>query len=314
MSNRYGITLDSEWIEWAANEKVSETVAAALLLICQSRPVHEVVAKLATDEFERVVDIVRRSPDHFPSGTLAALKSRSPIAAPPSDGVSADQAFRQSTKPQSDKKCGSIGNRFGIALDQSWLRWAAAESVSETVIAAVLLLRERSVEEIAGKLTPAELADVTRLVSRCPSCYPPGAYDALKARRNVAAEQPATTAGAGANRPRRRHMPASAELKRRRLAERTNRVHASGANAQNVGTGTGTLADILRRRMVVEDLRGLGLSIRGIAAATGIPRSSVHRAVRAMARARAKQEADTIEIMRKLLGKRLRQQGGHSRG
>ena len=66
--------------------------------------------------------------------------------------------------------------------------------------------------------------------------------------------------------------------------------------------------------MVVEDLRGLGLSIRGIAAATGIPRSSVHRAVRAMARARAKQEADTIEIMKKLLGKKLSRQGEHSHG
>ena len=30
-------------------------------------PVHEVVAKLTPGEFERVVDIVRRSPDHFPS-------------------------------------------------------------------------------------------------------------------------------------------------------------------------------------------------------------------------------------------------------
>ena len=66
--------------------------------------------------------------------------------------------------------------------------------------------------------------------------------------------------------------------------------------------------------MFVEDLRGLGLSIRGIAAATGIPRSSVHRAVRAMARAQAKREADTIEIMKKLLGKRLSRQGEHSRG
>ena len=70
-----------------------------------------------------------------------------------------------------------MSNLFGIALDQAGLRWAAAEGVTETAIAAVSLLHERSVEEVAGKLTPAELADVTRLVSRCPSCYPPGAYD-----------------------------------------------------------------------------------------------------------------------------------------
>jgi hypothetical protein len=99
-----------------------------------------------------------------------------------------------------------MSNRFGIELDQTSLRWAAAEGVSETVIAAVSLLHQRSVEEIAGKLTSAELVDVTRLVSRCPSCYPPGAYDALKSRRDVTAEQPATrpTSVAGANRPRQR--------------------------------------------------------------------------------------------------------------
>ena len=66
MSNRYGITLYSEWIEWAAKEKASETVAAALLLICETRPVHEVTAKLAPDEFEQVADIVSRWPDRFP--------------------------------------------------------------------------------------------------------------------------------------------------------------------------------------------------------------------------------------------------------
>jgi hypothetical protein len=41
MSNRYGITLDSEWIEWAAEEKVSDTVAAAVLLICGTRRLHD---------------------------------------------------------------------------------------------------------------------------------------------------------------------------------------------------------------------------------------------------------------------------------
>ena len=88
-------------------------------------------------EFERVVDIVRRSPDHFPSGTLAALKSRSPISAgrPQSDSVSIDQAPRQGpvgTKPESGKERGSTGNLFGIALDQALLRWAAAEDMTET--------------------------------------------------------------------------------------------------------------------------------------------------------------------------------------
>ena len=36
-----------------------------------------------------------------------------------------------------------MSNPFGIALDQASLRWAAAEGVSETVIAAVSLLHSR---------------------------------------------------------------------------------------------------------------------------------------------------------------------------
>ena len=212
-----------------------------------------------------------------------------------------------------------MSNLFGIALDQAWLRWAAAEGVTETVIAAVSLLHERSVEEVAGKLTPGELADVTRLVSRCPNHYPPGAFDALKARRTVAAEQSATrtTARVGANfRPggKRTSVELGPHTERAGLAERTNRAHDAKDNAEKAGTHTGTLADTLRRRMVVEDLRGLGLSIRGIAAATGIPRSSVHRAVRAMTRARAKQEADTIEIDEEVAGQKTSRQGEHSRG
>ena len=105
-------------------------------------------------------------------------------------------------------------NLFGIALDQASLRWAAAEGVTETVIAAVSLLQERSVEEITGKLTPAELADVTRLVSRCPSCYPPGAYDALKAWRNAASAEldPHTERAGLAERTKRAHDANRAQM------------------------------------------------------------------------------------------------------
>ena len=53
------------------------------------------------------------------------------------------------------------------------------------VIAAIRLLPERSVDEIVAKLTPAELEQVIKIVGRSPSCYPPGAYAALKAKRNV---------------------------------------------------------------------------------------------------------------------------------
>jgi hypothetical protein len=74
-------------------------------------------------------------------------------------------------------------NRFDILLHPDDVRWAAAEGVSETVIAAVLLLHERSVKEIAAELSAAELEQVIRLVGRSPRVYPPGTLDALKQRR-----------------------------------------------------------------------------------------------------------------------------------
>jgi hypothetical protein len=55
-------------------------------------------------------------------------------------------------------------NRFGVLLNPPDVRWAAAEHVSETVIAAVLLLHERSVEEIAPELSATELEQVIKLV------------------------------------------------------------------------------------------------------------------------------------------------------
>ena len=94
------------------NYGVSSTVAAAVFLMSEARPTHEVMAKLAAGEFEQVVT---------------------------------------------------------------------------------------SVKEIAGKLTPVELADVTRLVGRCPSCYPPGTLDALK----LPAPQPPGVSGSNGPTSRR---------------------------------------------------------------------------------------------------------------
>ena len=76
MTNPYGITLDRAWTEWAAEYGVSPTVAAALFLISVHRPAHEVAAKLTACEFKQVIDIVRRWPNNFASGTLAALKTQ----------------------------------------------------------------------------------------------------------------------------------------------------------------------------------------------------------------------------------------------
>ena len=74
-------------------------------------------------------------------------------------------------------------NCFDILLDPDDVRWAAAEGVSETVIAAILLLHEERVDEIVPKLGAAELEQVIKLVGRSPSVYPPGTLDALKQRR-----------------------------------------------------------------------------------------------------------------------------------
>jgi hypothetical protein len=77
-----------------------------------------------------------------------------------------------------------MGNPYGITLDEASLRWAAAEDVSEAVIAAICLLDQRSVEEIVAKLSPVELEQVIKIVGRSPRGYAPGAYDALKEQRH----------------------------------------------------------------------------------------------------------------------------------
>jgi hypothetical protein len=48
-------------------------------------------------------------------------------------------------------------NRFGLDLPPDRVRWTAAEGVTEDVIAAVLLLHDHSVDEIAPQLSAAEL-------------------------------------------------------------------------------------------------------------------------------------------------------------
>jgi hypothetical protein len=84
-------------------------------------------------------------------------------------------------------------NPYGVVLDDASLRWAAAESVPETVIAAICLLETRSVDEIVARLTPAELEQVIKIVGRCPRGYPPGAYDALKGHRRTPPPKPQTS-------------------------------------------------------------------------------------------------------------------------
>ena len=83
-------------------------------------------------------------------------------------------------------------NRFGLDRYPKEVRWAAAEGVSEDVIAAVLLLHEHSVEEIVPQLSPLELEKVIELVGRSPRLYPRGILDALDPHRSLTASAPIT--------------------------------------------------------------------------------------------------------------------------
>ena len=62
-----------------------------------------------------------------------------------------------------------LSNAFGFVLDDASVRRAVVEGVPETVIAAIYLLHERSVGEVAAKLTPVELEHVIRLVGLLPA-------------------------------------------------------------------------------------------------------------------------------------------------
>ena len=116
-------------------------------------------------------------------------------------------------------------NAFGVVLDNTSVRWAAAEGVSETVIAAVLLLHERSVEQIVAELSAVELEQVIKLVGRSPRIYPPGTLDTLKQRKalispppsdsvpsNISAKKQAWRPQHSADWPRRRHTRTPAGL------------------------------------------------------------------------------------------------------
>ncbi len=82
----------------------------------------------------------------------------------------------------------------------------------ETIIAAVLLLEEGSIDEIVAKLGAGELEQVIKLVGRSPRCYPPGTLDALKGRKQTLAPEPvaSTSTNVASGRPAARIKPDAA--------------------------------------------------------------------------------------------------------
>ena len=126
-------------------------------------------------------------------------------------------------------------NAFRIVLDSVSVRRAVVEGVPETVIAAIYLLHERSVDEIADKLRPDELGHVTTLVSRSPSCYPPGTLEALKVRSPAPSPEP--VASISTDRPPARIEPDAEDMRRaqeRRLAGLRVRAPQTGSERERV--------------------------------------------------------------------------------
>jgi hypothetical protein len=98
-------------------------------------------------------------------------------------------------------------NRFGVELHPKDVRWAAAEGVSQDVIAAVLLLHERSVDDIAPQLSAAELERTIVLVGRSPRLYARGTLEALENKRATPQPSPAEIVHPNAVRAKRpRHL------------------------------------------------------------------------------------------------------------
>jgi len=207
----------------------------------------------------------------------------------------------------------AMKNPYGITLDREWSEWAAKFGASPTVAAALFLISECHPSlEVIAKLTLGEVEEVAAIVQRWPDCFPPGSLDALKCRSQTLAQPPSVRVSADPT-SRRRPARVSAESLHRRAYTRRFE-HAQGAGmptyAKNSGTRPGTRAETARRRLVVEDLWKAGLSVRAISAGTGIPVGSVHRAMRAIARAEAKKDAAIAEMAKALLGKRLSHRGG----
>ena len=58
-------------------------------------------------------------------------------------------------------------NRYGITLDPASVRWAIAEGMPMTVTAAVLLLHERSVDDVPGGFSKTMYVQATWWASGC---------------------------------------------------------------------------------------------------------------------------------------------------
>jgi hypothetical protein len=273
--------------------------------------VDEIVAKLSPVELEQVIKIVGRSPRGYPPGAYDALKEHRRTPSP--EHAANVSAVTNRAKVPLNASQRATANPYGITLNRAWTDWAAQHGVSETIAAALYLLSEnRKAGEVLVKLAPGEMERVIAFVQRWPDHFPPGALFALKESRPTPPERSAASGspGAGSAQPATLINPGIGQLRGPCGAPAQPRgvlqSAAEHATVEKPGTHPGTRAETARRRLVVADLRRAGLSVRTIATGTGIPVGSVHRAICAIARAKAKQEVAIIEMTAKLLNKRLR--------
>jgi hypothetical protein len=123
-------------------------------------------------------------------------------------------------------------NRFGVELHPKDVRWAAAEGVSQDVIDAVLLLHERSVDEIAPQLSAAELEQTIVLVGRSPRLYARGTLEALENKRATPRPPPAEIVQPNAVAREKAAPPNHARLERREASAYTGAGKPWGHDAQ----------------------------------------------------------------------------------
>ena len=73
MTTPYGITLNRVSTEWATNYGVSPTVAAAVFLISEARPIHEVMAELSPASLSRSPTSFRAGPGSLTGGLKSSF-------------------------------------------------------------------------------------------------------------------------------------------------------------------------------------------------------------------------------------------------
>ena len=125
------------------------------------------------------------------------------------------------------------------------LQQRIARNSFESDIAAVLLLHERSADEIVAKLSAVELEQVIKLVGRSPRLYPPGTLDTLKRRKALVSPPPSDSVPNSISAKKQAERPQhSADRPRWHSPDRPRRKHTRtpsglGGSPSSIQLGNG---------------------------------------------------------------------------